>query len=79
MGYVPSQIPTLKFLTPPSTLKSHPLGHDPGYIVKILFDYVSYLLFLRIQPMLGINIIEIDIVMKFTDIWPFDLTPRIPV
>ena len=48
----PSQIPTLKFLTPNQV---PPLRHDPCHIMKILVDlgYVSCVLFVRTQSLVS--------------------------
>ena len=58
-----SQIPTLKFLTPPAPCSPTP-GHDLGNRMKIRFN-VFYLLFVRTHTKFGIKIFEIDMLMIF--------------
>ena len=58
----PSQIPTLKSLTPqhPQAL---PLGHDPSNRMKILFNIFSFI-GEKICTKFGIKIYEIDMVTE---------------
>ena len=73
---VPSQIPTLKFLTP-SNPKSHPWGIIPS-IEWNSAQYVLYPLFVSTHAKFGIKIFEIDMVteiMWYLTFWPH---PRVP-
>ena len=54
----PSQIPTLRFMTPPA-----PCSPTPGYDHSV--QYVFYLLFVRTHTKFGIKIFEIDMLMIF--------------
>ena len=56
----PSQIPTLKFLTPSSPTR----GHAPGNRMIILFNMFFYLFFVRTHTKFGIEIFEIDMVTE---------------
>ena len=61
----PSQIPTLKFLTPPAPRSPTP-GHDLGNRMKILFNMFSiFFIFVRTHTKFGIKIFEIDMLMIF--------------
>ena len=57
----PSQIPRLKFLTPPAP---HP-GASPWQQNENSAQYVFYLLFVRTHTKFGIKIFEIDMLMIF--------------
>ena len=60
----PSQIPTQKFFTPPSTHKSHP-GALLWQQNENFVQYVFYLLFENTHKEFGIRIFEIDMLMIF--------------
>ena len=64
MDGAPLQIPTLKFLTPPSNHKSHP-GHDPGNRMKILINIFLSFICENTHKGFGIKILEIDMLMIF--------------
>ena len=57
----PSQIPTLKFLTPPAP-QVPPLGHDHSNRIKIPFNIYSYIC--ENSTKFGIKIFETDIVTE---------------
>ena len=56
----PSQIPTLKFFTPPAPTSPYP-GYDPGNRMKILFNMFS-IFYLK---EFGIKLFQIDMLMIF--------------
>ena len=71
----PSQIPTLKFFTPPAPPSSTP-GHDPSNRMKILFNLFSiFYLWEHTHKVWYKNLWNWHV----NDIWPFDLSPRSPV
>ena len=61
----PSQIPTLKFLTPPPAPTSPTPGHDSGNRMKIMFNMFLSLLCENTHKEFGIKIFEIDMLMIF--------------